>query len=388
MTYKRDLLEQIKEYKKYFPVVAVIGPRQAGKTTLLQEFFPDYKYFNLEKIETLNLVMEDPAGVLANNTKGIIIDEIQRFPEMMNSIQAHVDETKIMGKVIISGSQNLLISEKISQSLAGRVVYCQLFPLSLNELKREKLLTKDVFALAHKGCYPAKYERRIPPELFYEQYIATYLERDVRQMKNIGDLLKFRKFMGLVAGRVGQLANLSSLASDVGVSNKTIDDWVSILEASFIIYRLPPYFENVGKRLIKSPKLYFYDTGILCYLLGLTSPQGVAQYYGRGSIFENLIISEVLKIKNNGKKRGDLCFYRDNHGNEVDLLIKTATSVIPVEIKSSASYDPEFLKGIKYFKKLMTTGSGVGYVVYGGKNQDLTDNKLLNWQNLREIKNW
>jgi len=387
MTYKRDLVRQIIEYKKYFSVVALVGSRQAGKTTLLQKFFPDYKYYNLEKIETLKLVMEDPAGTLVNNPQGIIIDEIQRYPEMMSSIQAHVDETKKMGKVIISGSQNLLISEKISQSLAGRVAYCQLCTLSLNELKREKLLVKNAFLMAYSGCYPAKYERKIPPQLFYEQYISTYLERDVRQMRNIGDLLKFRKFMGLIAGRVGQLANFNSLANDVGVSNKTIDDWVSVLEASFIIYRLPPYFENVGKRLIKSPKLYFYDTGVLCYLLGLTNPEEVAQYYGRGSIFENLVIGEILKIKNNGQKRGDLYFYRDNHGNEVDLLIKTTKGVIPVEIKSSSSYDPEFLKGIKYWKKL-SNSIVTGYVVYSGKNQDLTDNILLNWQDLDKIKNW
>jgi len=387
MKYKRDVAKQVVKLTKFFPVMAVTGPRQAGKTTFLQDFFPDYKYYNLEKIETLKLVKEDSWGILANNPRGVIIDEIQKYPEMMSDVQAYVDKTKKMGRAIISGSQNLLLADKISQSLAGRVAYLHLYPMSINELKREKLLPKTAYRLAYDGSYPAKYERKIPPELYFEQYVATYLERDVRTLKNIGDLLQFRKFMGLVAGRVGQLINYSSLASDVGVSNKTIEEWISVMEASFIIYRLPPYFENVGRRLIKSPKLYFYDTGVLCYLLGLTSWEMVVQHYSKGSIFENLIISEMLKIKNNEKKRGDLYFYRDNHGNEVDLLIKTAEGVIPIEIKSSESFNDEFLKGIRYWQKLTSSDRG-GYIVFSGESQKLGENTLLNWKNLGEVVGW
>lgn len=381
MEYSRAIGRVIKEQGKYFPVVAITGPRQAGKTTLIKFLYPEYEYRNLENLAVLETIKVDPLGILKKYRKGLIIDEIQRFPEMLSYIQSVVDEDKIMGKLIISGSQNLLISEKIAQTLAGRVAYTYMYPMSLRELRANKLVEKNVYEQMRYGGYPAIYDRNIPPNIYYEQYLATYIERDVRMMRNVGDLSQFRKLLVLLAGRVGQLVNLNSLSSDVGVSSKTVEDWISILEASYIVFRHQPYFSNIGKRLIKSPKIYFYDTGILCHLLGISDEKTLESHYAVGSIFENLVIADLIKDLKNMGSMAKTFFYRDSNGNEVDLLIQRGEKFIPVEIKLSSTFSSDFLKGVQYWKKLIK-GGGSGWVIYTGDSMKVGNDRLINWSEM------
>lgn len=378
MEYKRDIARIIKESTKYFPVVAITGPRQAGKTTIIRDLFPTYKYYNLENLAVLDAVKIDPLSILQSNPRGLIFDEIQRFPEMLSYIQAHADERKMMGKIVISGSQNLLISEKVAQTLAGRVAYCYMYSMSVNELVGNKLLRESMFDQIIYGGYPAIYDRNIPPTLYYEQYLATYIERDVRMIRNVGDLSQFRKLLILLAGRTGQLINYNSLSNDLGVSAKTVEDWLSVLEASYIIFRHQPYFRNIGKRLIKSPKIYFYDTGVLCHLLGVHDAKTLQSHYAVGSIFENMVIVEVEKTLKNAAIVAKTYFYRDSNGNEVDLLIEVGEKIIPVEIKLSHTFSTDFLHGIEYWRNLDDT-NGYGWVVYPGETMKVGGYELVNW---------
>jgi predicted AAA+ superfamily ATPase len=339
----------------------------------------------LENPQTREIIAEDPQQFFKNYPKNLIIDEVQRLPELLSYIQAHVDETEKMGSIIISGSQNMLISEKISQSLAGRAVYQKVFPFSLKELKRHKLGLSNRYEQMLKGFYPALYDRDVDASLYYSQYISTYVERDVRLMKNISDLSLFQKFMRLLAGRVGQIVNMSSLASDTGISPNTVGDWISIMEASYIVYRLEPYYKNMGKRLIKSPKVFFYDTGLLCNLLNLSSVKELASHFAVGSIFENFIISEFKKEIANTNASAKIYFYRDSHGNEVDLIIDFGSCLLPVEIKSSETFSSSFLNGLSYWRKNVDR-DGKGVVVYGGdKSQKVKNDELVGWNNLEVI---
>lgn len=381
MQYQRHLENVVKTRAKYFPVIVVTGPRQSGKTTFMKQLYPEFDYYNLENMATLELVKNDPLDVLESYKKGLVIDEVQRFPEILSYIQAYVDERKEMGKIIISGSQNLLISEKVGQTLAGRVAYCYMYPLSINELKDNKLLISDVYKQLRRGGYPAIYDRNVPPELFYDQYISTYVERDVRMIREVADLIQFRKFLVLLAGRVGRLVNLASLANDVGVTGKTIEDWLSVLEASFVIYRHVPYFQNVGKRLIKSPKIYFCDTGVLCYLLGLTDDKFLKSHHLIGQIFENYVVNEINKLLDNEEVKARTYFYRDSSGSEVDLLIEQGERILPVEIKISSTFSRDQLKGIKYWQKLINSEDR-GYIINTGKTMKTDRCQVLNWQNV------
>jgi predicted AAA+ superfamily ATPase len=290
-----------------------------------------------------------------------------------------------MGSIIISGSQNLLISEKISQSLAGRAAYQTIFPFSLSELQKHSLASDNYPEQIRKGFYPALYSRDIASSLFYSQYISTYVERDARLIKNIQNISQFQKFIGLLAGRVGQIVNVSSLANDTGISPNTAEDWISILEASYIVYRLQPYYKNVGKRLIKSPKIFFYDTGLLCSLLNISSDKELTQHFAIGSIFENFIISEVMKEINNTNKSVSPYFFRDNHGNELDLVLDTGIDLLPIEIKSSSTYSQNFFKGFTYWRNNINPQTK-GYVIYGGANsQPVQQDMLISWNKLPEL---
>ncbi len=387
---KRHIAAQINRLKKRFPVLALTGPRQSGKTTLLKEMFAGYEYFNLENPEVLSLVENDPAGFINFHPKKIVIDEVQRAPQLLSYIQAVVDEQKLMGNFIISGSENLLLSEKINQSLAGRAAYILLYPLSNQELAGANLLKSNVYQQMFTGAYPAIYDRRIDPIDYYNQYIATYVERDIKQISSISNLSLFRKFLALLAGRIGQLVNLSSLANDVGVSVPTIENWLSILEASFLVVRLQPYYQNFGKRHIKSPKLYFTDTGLACRLLRISSFQELQKHYLIGGLFENFIVMEIQKYIANHANSSQLYFFRDSNGNEVDLLIDSGINQIPVEIKAAGTFSSDFLKGIQYWRKLVNT-SGVdgdqhGYVIYNGR-QDYRSKEysLLKWNELDSL---
>lgn len=385
MYFKRNVSSQISKLKKGFPVISVTGPRQSGKTTFLQHYFSDYTYFNLESPQTREFIESDPQQFLKSNPQNIIIDEVQRLPELLSYIQVHVDKQQKMGSIVISGSQNLLISEKISQSLSGRAGYQNIFPFSLKELATHKLNLSNHYKQILKGFYPALYTRDVEPSLFYSRYLATYVERDARLIKNIQNLSQFQKFMGLLSGRVGQVVNVSALANDTGISPNTAEDWISILEASYIVYRLQPYYKNIGKRLIKSPKIYFYDTGVLCSLLNLSSVNELMNHFAVGSIFENFIISEFKKEISETNRSVQIYFYRDNHGNEIDLIIDTGGNLIPIEIKSSTTFSKTFFKGFEYWKKHVDETTQ-GFVVYGGEDsQKIQDHEIISWMNLQKV---
>ena len=383
----REITKRLAMLAESFPVVAVTGPRQAGKTTLARRQFAGHRYFNLESNSTLRMAQADPDGFV-NGCGRAVIDEVQRAPELLSSIQAAVDERGTNGNFVVSGSSNLLLSEKIGQSLAGRAAYAVLLPLSLSELGRAGKMEPDFASQVFKGFYPALYKSAVPVTEFYDQYVATFVERDVRLVRNIADLGAFRKFLMLLAGRIGQLLNLESLANDTGISRRTAEDWISVLEACFVVFRLQPWFNNFGKRVMKSPKIYFHDTGVACRLLGLASSSEVGSFYLRGGLFENMVIAEAMKHIANHGLAARLYFWRDSNGNEVDLLVDCGTRRVPVEIKSSSTFSAEFLKGMRGLRKT-AEGHGVkleeGAVVCDCEPFALSGCQLVNWRDLSPV---
>lgn len=385
--------QRLKKLVSEFRVVALTGPRQAGKTTLLRNVFPNYAYLNLEDLATYDFVKTSPMTFTRANSLAIV-DEVQRVPELLSAIQVVVDERNLAGDFILSGSQNLLLSEKISQSLAGRAAYQVLLPLSIDELKNSSLLKANYLEQIFHGFYPALYgDLAISPYDYYDNYIATYVERDLRSLKSVQDLTLFRKFMALIAGRVGQLANYDSIASDLGISTKTVTEWLSVLEASYIIFTLSPYYANINRRLVKSPKIYFYDVGLATHLLGIGSAEILDTHYLRGGLFENMIIADMVKATTNDPSlRGKLSFYRDSNGNEVDLLIETAPGeLLPIEIKSADRARGDYSSGVERLASWLSEKPEIkvldGAVVYTGdltaKNESGVD--LLNWRDLAQI---
>jgi hypothetical protein len=361
MKIERIAEKELQSLALQYKAVAVVGPRQSGKTTLVRASFPDKAYVNLENPDIRRFALDDPRGFLSNYSNGAILDEVQRTPEIFSYLQQLLDENETKGQFILTGSNNFLLQENISQSLAGRVGYLYLLPLSLLEIK-ERELTADEFIF--KGFYPALYNGDTDISKYYDNYIRTYVERDVRLIRNIANLYTFERFMRLCAGRIGQLLNMNSIAVEVGVDNKTISSWLSVLEAGFVLFRLQPYHRSFNKRVVKMPKLYFYDTGLASALLGIENPQQLSLHPFRGALFENLIVTEFLKKRYNQGKRNDLFFWRDNVGNEVDLLIETADSLFPVEIKSGQTITDHFFKSmIAWFK---ISGMEKGHVVYAG----------------------
>ena len=313
----RTLVGPIKSAVRSFPVLTVTGPRQSGKTTLLRATFPDYTYVNLEALDQRRLAEEDPRGLINRHIeRGIVIDEAQRVPDVFSYVQTIVDEHDVLGKVILSGSQHFLLLEQVTQSLAGRAMILHLHPFSVVELP--KTLVNPVDSTLFSGMYPPLHDRRIEPAIFYPTYIQSYVERDVRSVRNVTDLSAFSRFLQLCAGRIGSLLNVSSLANELGLDHKTVRAWLSVLEASFVVFLLPPYHRNFNKRVVKQPKLYFYDTGLACSLLGLESENQLASHYLRGSIFENFVIAEYRKIITHTGRRPHIYFLRDSSGTEVD----------------------------------------------------------------------
>lgn len=350
-----------------FKAVAVIGPRQSGKTTLVRYVFPEKPYVNLENLDTRSFASEDPRGFLNSYSQGAILDEIQRVPHLFSYLQEILDDSRESGLFILTGSNNFLLQENISQSLAGRIGYLQLLPLSVGEIGE---MATDVDEIMLRGGYPAIYEQNISVYKWYANYIRTYVERDVRLIKNIGDLQVFEKFLRLCAGRIGQLLNMSSLAVETGVDVKTIGSWLSVLEMSFLVLRLHPYHRNYNKRIVKMPKLYFYDTGLALALMGVEEKEQVQIHPFRGAVFENLIVLEFFKKRLNAGKNPNLYFWRDHVGNEIDLLMEMNTELIPVEIKSGQTVTTEYFKGLNFWNKL--TNHQGGYVVYSG---DITQHR-------------
>jgi predicted AAA+ superfamily ATPase len=383
--YIRELGRELLNSAKHYPVVTIIGPRQSGKSTLVRACFPDMPYKNLEDPEIMRYVNEDPKSFLKQNSNGVILDEIQNAPELLSYIQVIVDENKASGQFILTGSHQLALHAAIAQSLAGRTAMLTLLPLSINELQNNGFdLTVDKQIL--QGGYPRIYAQNLDCTRAYADYYRTYVQRDVRQMINIKDISLFEKFIKLCAGRIGAIFEASSLANEVGVSGHTINSWLSILEASHVIFRLQPYFENFGKRSIKSPKLYFTDVGLASYLLDIENISQVARDPLRGALFENLVILELMKYRFNQGAAANIYYYRDNHKNEVDVIIKYGNELIPIEIKSAETFHRDFLKHVSYLQKIAGNRVKKAYVIYAGINgQKVQDVSVINYKDTSKI---
>jgi uncharacterized protein len=382
---ERNIASKLLEFTKKFPIVSLTGPRQSGKTTLLRHILPDYRYVSLENPDNRNFAIDDPNGFLKTYNEFVIFDEVQRVPELFSYIQTKVDEDKIMGQYILSGSQNFLLLSQISQTLAGRVAVLKLLPLSYAELQNSNLLSENIAVNIFKGTYPATYDRQLESDEFYPSYLETYIQRDVRNVLDIKDLRSFQTFVKLCAGRIGQPLNLSSLANDCGISSPTAKAWLSILESSFVLFTLSPYYQNFSKRLIKSPKLYFYDTGLACHLLNMTEAQQVETYYQRGSLFENAIISEIMKNRLNQAKNQTLYFWQDSNKNEVDLLEEVGDKVNLFEMKYTMTITKEHLKNLQLFRNISEI-EGENYLIYAGEIPQIrSEGKVESWKKITEL---
>jgi len=381
---KRELTKKLKQSAAQFPVVTVTGPRQSGKTTLVRNTFKNYDYVSLELPDARSFAIEDPRGFLERFRGPVILDEVQRTPHLFSYIQVMVDEDDRPGRFILTGSHNFLLLQSISQSLAGRCAVLNLLPLSISEILERKPINIETFGKTipqkirtpprsleeylFTGFYPRIYAKNLPPRDWFNSYYQTYLERDVRNVLNVGDIESFNRFVKLCAGRNGQILNFTGLASDCGVTHTTARRWLSVLEASFLIVLLRPYYKNFGKRLIKSPKLYFLDTGLLCFLLGIKKPEELLSHSARGTIFESFVLSELYKNFIHNGEQPPLYFWRDSTGHEIDILIDLGTSLIPVEVKSAKTIANDFFDGLFYWKKTSGQHKARSVLIYGGED--------------------
>lgn len=373
----RILSDVLREAATQYPIVTLTGPRQSGKSTLLKHLFPDYRYLNLEHPDLREFALTDPKGFIASYPDKTIIDEAQRAPKLFSYLQPHIDDKDTPGMYFLAGSHNFLLMQSIEQSLAGRTAVLNLLPFSRRELHDADILPDSIAEQIFRGFYPRLYDRNISPHRFYADYVQTYVERDVREVSRIIDLNKFVRFLRLCAARIGQLLNVTSLATDCGISVPTAEGWLSILESSFIIYRLMPDYINYNKRLVKSPKLYFYDTGLACYLLGLKSAEDVDISHFKGELFENLVINQFVKSAFNAGEEPDLSFWRDSQGNEIDLLVNRGHNRKAYEIKSGHTFNSAFFKGLDKWGKLSDTPIDRRAVIYAGREKLSTAGGLL-----------
>jgi predicted AAA+ superfamily ATPase len=381
--FKRQLADVVISAANSFPVTVVTGPRQSGKTTLLKYLFPERRYLNLEDPDTLLLIGSDIRGFLAQHHP-CIIDEAQRLPELFSYLQGAVDEYSQPGRFILSGSQNFLLSEKISQTLAGRAAILELLPLSFVEyLSHEQQKSLSLWQYLYDGSYPRPYQEHLDVKLWFNSYIRTYLERDVRTLVNVKDLNTFQRFIHLCAGRHGQILNLNEIANDAGISQTTATHWLNILEASYLIYRLQPYYKNFSKRVIKRPKLYFYDTGLVCRLLGIESAEHLAIHASRGHLFEGFIISEFIKYFFSQGEPAPVYFWRDHRGVEIDLIVEKGDRLLAFEIKSSATFTADYVKNALLMKQFAEKELSAASVVYTGDQcSTYKEVHLLPWKQL------
>ncbi len=387
MLIPRNISTHLREMTQYFPIISLTGPRQAGKTTLLRFLFPNYEYVSLENPDTRLFAENDPNSFLNKYTDKVIIDEAQRVPHLFSYLQSKVDLSGKKGQFILSGSQHFLLKENISQSLAGRVGILRLLPFSYPELKDGMIPPVRLEETIYRGFYPALFDSDIPPHLFYPNYIETYLERDVGGLISPKNLGLFQRFLRLCAGQVGQLVNYNSLANKVGVSLPTIKSWLSILEQSFIIFRLPPFYKNFNKRITKTPKLYFYDTGLVCHLLQMQSPSDVDTYYQKGSLFENLVISDIFKQTWHHNQRNNYYFWQDSNRNEIDLLWEKQLSINLLEIKASHTIMPRHFRNLQKMSKTLGEEKHQLNLVYGGDDAFVERNgtQVYSWRNLAKV---
>ena len=378
---ERTLQNKLQELSRKYPIVTLTGPRQSGKSTLLRHTFPDYAYVSLEDPDMRMFASEDPRGFLATYPDRTIIDEAQRVPTLFSYLQTHTDQANQEGMYLLAGSHNFLLMESISQSLAGRTAVLKLLPFSHAEMKAARILPATVDQEIFSGGYPRLYDKSIEPTDYYPYYVQTYVERDVRALKNIGDLSKFIRFLKLCAGRIGQLLNLSSLANECGIAVSTAANWISVLEASYICHLLKPDHNNYAKRLVKTPKLYFYDTGLACSLLDIRTSGQVSTHFLRGGLFENLVINEFIKASYHQGQEPELTFWRDSTGNEIDLLQYTGGMPHAYEIKSGATFSPDFFKGIAKWAKLSGTPADRCTAIYtGNQNLKTQQGNVKSWQ--------
>lgn len=383
----RDLTSEVIAATTQVPAVTLTGPRQSGKTTLCQALFPQHPYRTLEALDERAFARDDPRAFLAQFPDGAVIDEVQRVPGLLSYLQGIIDADPTAGRWILTGSQNLALLESVSQSLAGRTEVLQLLPLTWDEIQRFDRHPTTLEEAMFTGGYPRIFDRELDASRWLRSYVATYIERDVRTISNVGDLAMFQRFVELCAGRTGQLLNYSSLAGDCGISQPTAKAWMNILETSFIAFRLPAFHANLRKRLVKMPKLYFYDTGLACWLLGIREPEQLRSHPLRGPIFESWIVSEIAKHRGNrGESRG-LSFYRDRNGAEVDLVIEGPDGLTLVEVKAAATPSSALFRGAervrRHFRGVTTPDT---VVVYGGEEaQARSAGKLVPWRRVREV---
>jgi len=379
---ERTLTAKIIALAQKFQVITLTGPRQSGKTTLVRAAFSALPYVSLEEPDIRQIALTDPRGFLSNYPAGAVLDEIQNTPDLFSYIQSLVDENRQI-QFVLTGSSNFLLMERISQTLAGRTAVLRLLPFSFAELEP---VAEQYESLLFKGQYPRIYDRDIAPTDFYPAYIQTYVERDVRLMKNIGDINAFIQFTRLCAGRIGQRLNYANLASDAGISPNTAKAWISILESSYILYRLQPYHRNFSKRLVKSPKVYFYDTGVACSLLGIRAENQVNLHYMKGALFENLIINEFIKRNFHRGENRLPYFWQDNHGKEIDCILVDGEKVTPIEIKAGKTMSTSYFDNLRYWRPLAALPEDQGYVVYGGEQSMQTRaGTFISWRQLECI---
>ncbi|NGX60882.1 MAG: hypothetical protein K940chlam9_00356 [Chlamydiae bacterium] len=386
--FDRDIEKKALALATKFPVIGILGPRQSGKTTLAQKIFPSYTYVSLEDPQSRLFAEQDPKGFLEThmNGDGIVLDEVQHVPDLFSYIQLIVDETQQPGSFILTGSQNFLLHEKLPQTLAGRIALLTLLPLSIDELKRANRLPDRYEALLFQGGYPRIHAQNISPQDWYPNYLNTYVERDIRELRNVANLTQFQRFIKLCAGRVGQLVNFSDLGRDAGLSFHTVKEWLSLLETSYILFFLQPYHKNFHKRLVKSPKLYFYDMGLTCSLLGINSVKDLDTHYLKGNLFESLIVSELLKMRYHRGLQPNVYFWRDKVGHELNCLVEKGEELLAVEIKSGKTLTSDFFTNIHYWQKLTDSSPSNSYLIYGGHElQKRSYSHVLGWQNLDRL---
>lgn len=380
--YLRQARSTLARLARGFPVLAITGPRQSGKTTLARASFPGKPYVSLENPDERDFAQQDPKRFLARFPEGAILDEVQRCPALLSWLQGLVDDRPVMGQFVLTGSAQFDLIAGMSQSLAGRVGRVELLPLSLAEMQAGACLPASLDQLLLNGAYPAIYQRDLAANDWFPNYVATYLERDVRQIIAVRDLTQFQRFVRMCAARSGQLLNLAALGADCGISAVTARDWLSVLEASYLVTRLPPYFQNFGKRLIKSPKLYFLDVGLMAWLLGIRDESTIATHAARGALFETWVVSDMLKQRFNAGQPADLYFWRDSAGHEIDVVYETPAGLQAVEIKSGSTFATDWTNGLKQWHKI--TGDTAGpkpILVYGGHDSHEREHcHLVGWQ--------